>query len=154
MIHDIVLDFPEYVHGDLPALASDFASWISDPQTQSTDTSRVGIMSTFTFQSIVSSAASEYLSQMLRLLVETSSILHNHHGEASYCGVPVEDLWKLRSFAGVEVLRQLETALTNKHLVKSSLQELQALFLILVGAILAVGYSHKWNNQEFVSCVV
>ncbi|KAL6720480.1 hypothetical protein ACLMJK_002404 [Lecanora helva] len=47
----------------------------------------------------------------------------------------------IRSLAGCKVLELLEIALGRNNLSKCSLREMQALFLVLFGTILAVGYS-------------
>ena len=62
-----------------------------------------------------------------------------------------DDLENIRSFAGTSVLRHLERVLSNIALAETSLKEMKALFLILFGTIIAVGYSQPVGHDEEVS---
>ena len=94
------------------------------------------------------------MSQNFRLLVETSSALYNRGLQQEYAGYNAIELWRIRSFAGDKVLEGLQRVLNNKALSYASLFELKALFLILFGTIVSVGYSGQWTLSGSVSLVV
>ena len=60
----------------------------------------------------------------------------------------------MRSFAGNKVLKGLEKVLNNNALSRASLFELKALFLILFGTIVSVGYSEQFTLPGSVSLLL
>ena len=153
---DVQLAFESEVLWDLDAMVSDFAGWMSQKHALPASTSRVGILSSANFTRLVRPIADEDLIRTFRLLVESSSVLYNYDGQLDihwkdYCQ---DDLKSIRPFAGTSVLRQLERILSNVALAETSLKELKALFLILFGTIIAVGYSQPIGHNQEVSVPV
>ena len=74
--------------------------------------------------------------------------------DADYLNYSSFDLWKIRSFAGSQVLLGLENALKNSQLAKASADVLKALFLVLLGAIISVGYSNMVSKSNEVSQLI
>ena len=132
--------YPE-VHWDLGSISSDCIDWILDERLKPESNSRVWIFSSFNAELLLSNFVDGSLSKALRVLVETSSVLHNWGVDARYSHFSSSDLWKIRSFAGSQVLHGLEHALRIASLAKASAEALKALFLVLLGTIIAVGYS-------------
>lgn len=148
---DVELRFESYVTWDIDTLALDFATWVSQDSTVPATTSRAGIMSSLRFERLIVSAAAPDLGKDLRLIVEISTFFHCNGAQASYAGYSAMDLWSIRALAGSNLLRSLETALSNTKLAKASDRELKALFLILFGAVIAVGYTTSINQVISVS---
>ena len=149
----MTLAFEAEVLWDLDAMVSEFAGWMSHKHVLPASTSRVGILSSPKFTQLVRTIADERLTRAFRLLVESSSVLYNHDGQLNICwkNYVKDDLENIRSFAGTSVLRHLERVLSNIALAETSLKEMKALFLILFGTIIAVGYSQPVGHDEEVS---
>lgn len=150
---DVQLDFPSEFW-DLDTITRDFAQWMSNQQLTPASRSRVGILSSFKLTRLLSALFSGNMSQNCRLLVETSSALYNRGIQQDYAGYNPIELWRIRSFAGNKVLKGLEKALNKNALSRASLFELKALFLILFGTIISVGYSGQLMLSGNVSLVV
>ena len=127
--------------------ALDFADWISRDKScygsSSRDAissmSRTGVISSVQFQLLISKFIGSELSESLRILVETSSVLYNWSAEG-YAGYTFSDLERLQSFSGTRVLRHLEKALSIKALAHASAEVLQSLFMALTGTVLSINY--------------
>lgn len=134
-------------------MVSEFGGWMSQEHALPASTSRVGILSSAKFTQLVRTIADEELTRAFRLLVESSSVLYNYDGQLDiwWKDYHKDDLESIRSFAGTSVLRQLERVLSNTALVQTSLKEMKALFLILFGTIIAVGYSQPVGHNQEVS---
>ena len=148
---DVQLAFESEVQWDLDVMVSEFAGWMSQKHALPASTSRVGILSSGKLTQLVRPIADEDLIRTFRLLVESSSVLYNYDGQPdiSWNDYYQDDLENIRSYAGTSVLRHLERILSNIALAKTSLKEMKALFLILFGTIIAVGYSRPVvHNQE------
>ena len=151
---NVQLDFHSEFYWDLDTITRDFAQWMSNQQLTPTSTSRVGILSSFNLTRLLSTFVSGDMSQNFRLFVETSSALYNRGFQQEYAGYNPIDLWRIRSFAGNKVLERLQRVLNNNALSRASLFELKALFLILFGTIVSVGYSGQLTLSDSVSLVV
>lgn len=147
------LDFESEVLWDLDAMVSEFACWMSQKHALPASTSRVGILSSIKFTQLVRTLADEDLTRTFRLLVESSSVIYNYEGQPDiyWKDYYTDDLESIRSFAGTSVLRHLERVLSNIALAENSLKEMKALFLILFGTIIAVGYSRPAGHNQEVS---
>lgn len=112
--------------------------------------SRVWMLSSLKAECLLSTFLDGNLCKALRVLVETSSILHNWGMDTSYSRYSSTDLWSIRSFAGSQVLRGLERALNLQRLANASADVLKALFLVLLGTVIAVGYSTSVSHLDEV----
>ena len=150
------LAFESEVLWDLDAMVSEFAGWMSHKHALPASTSRVGILSSAKFTQLVCPITDEDLTRTFRLLVESSSVLYNYDGQLDiyWKDYYTDDLESIRSFAGTSVLRHLERILSNIALAEASLKEMKALFLILFGTIVAVGYSRPVGHNQEVSTPV
>lgn len=140
LIGDLRHTFDVEIRWDLENVVLDCADWISAENLKPESNSRVWIFSSLKAEILLSTFLGGNLSKAVRVLVETSSILHNWGINASYLRYSSSDLWRIRSFAGSQVLHGLEHALKNANLAKASVDVLKALFLALLGTIIAVGY--------------
>ena len=149
---DVMLSFDAPVPWELNALALDFANWISNNNTDSPpSTSRVGILSSQCFKQLIQGLVSDGLGMNFRVFIELSSIIYNQGSKVPSVEDGSLDLWRLQYLAGSRFLNGLEVALSPKSLAKAPAEKLKALFLLLVGAILAVGYSKRSTRTINVS---
>lgn len=112
------------------------------------------MLSSLKAEHLLSNLVDSNLTRALRVLVETASILHNWGDNATYSHYSSSDLWSIRSFAGSQVLRALEANLTNTILARASSKVLKALFLVLLGTIIAVGYTDSVSRLDKVSSTI
>lgn len=150
---NVQLAFRTLVHWDIDSMSNDFVEWMTNDQLPPASTSRVGILTSFKFQRMVSGLLDETLSKNFRLLLETSSILYSHGTQVSNSGHSAINFCSSRSMAGREVLQTLESALSKSFLAQCSRKSLQALFLVLLGTIIAVGYSNRESQPANVSAI-
>ena len=141
------LDFNEAVHWDINALSTDFAAWMAVDNVHPAATSRVGILSSVECQGLLHRYLDEELCIQLRLLIKASSLLYNRKN----CLHPHYDRERLaliRSTVGSQFLTNLETALKSTALAKASKEKLMGLFLVLLGAIIAITYTTGTGSEE------
>jgi hypothetical protein len=86
--------------------------------------------------------------EQFRLLVYTSSLLYNLGSGVSHSGCTPLELRITRSHAGTALLENLEKLLRPADLAKAVPEKLRAIFLVLFGTILAVGYSGSFHNDS------
>lgn len=148
------LGFHSEFDWNLDTITRDFAQWMSNQRLTPSSTSRVAILSSFNLTRLLSTLVPDNMSQNFRLFVETSSALYNQGFQLEHAGYNLMDLWRIRSFAGNEVLKGLQKVLNINVLARASLFELKALFLVLFGTILSVGYSWQLPPSGIVSLVL
>ena len=112
--------------------------------------SRIGVISSAQFQLLISNLLGNELSESLRILVETSSVLYNSSTEV-YAGYTLIDLENLQSFSGTRVLQYLERALNVKALAHARVEVLQSLFIALTGTILSISYMREGLTPSSVN---
>lgn len=151
IVGDAQLPFEPDFLWDLDAVSSDCANWICEEHVNPASNSRVWMLSSLKAEDLLSKFVNSKLSKALRVLVEMSSILHNWGDDATFSHYSSSDLWSIRSFAGSQALRNLEAVLTNNRLAEFSKDMLKALFLILLGTIIAVGYTGSVSQEDEVS---
>ena len=140
------LHFKEVVHWDVSALCTDFATWMTADNAQPAATSRVGVLSSMQCQRLLCRYLDDDLCIHLPLLVRTSSLLYNRQDSPHPCYTN-EHLSSARSLLGNELLKNLETALKPTSLSKNSKQQLEVLFMVVFGTIIAVVYTCNTDSE-------
>ena len=148
---DVKCSFRPEVQWDLGYITADCAEWVRQERLKPESNSRAWLFSSHKTEILLSTFVGFSLSKALRVLVETSSILYNWGLDTSYSQYSPSDLWRIRSFAGSQVVHDLGNALKNARLANASQDELKALFLVLLGTIIAVGYSNSVFDSEEVN---
>lgn len=113
--------------------------------------SRVGVLCSFNFILRLSDLVPEKLKLHFRLFVELSSVLYCNGAQRDYDSYSRIELSLVQSFLGTKVLKGLGKALASSALAKANTHELQALFLVLFGTIIAVSYSEQPRLSDTVS---
>ena len=142
----IELRFKEEVHWDVDALCINFATWMTADNAQPAATSRVGVLSSMQCQRLLCRYLDNDLCIYLPLLVRTSSLLYNLQDSPHPC-YTYEHLSSARSLLGNELLKNLETALKPTALSKNSKQQLEVLFMVVFGTIIAVVYMCNTESE-------
>lgn len=116
--------------------------------------SRAWAFSATKTEDFLSTLTSRDTCQTLRLLVETSTLVYNWGPSALFPCQNSHNFLSLRSFAGSKLLRAFGKLLAPDSLANSSFDQLQGLFFLLFGAIIAVSYvtpegeSFKVNDRN------
>ena len=143
----INLDFETLVPWSLGGLTKDFSDWIQQDQ-EISEISKTGVLSSPRFQKLLARTIGEELSHSLALLVCITSIIFNKGQHTSYIRFPSKDLRIIRARAAKGVLQHLEKALKPAALEKAarSRAQLEALFMLVFGTIIAAGYFQEWKE--------
>ena len=141
------LRFKQAVNWDIDALCTDFATWMTADSAQPAATSRVGVLSSMQCQLLLCRYLNGDLCTYLPLLVRTSSLLYNRQ-DSSHPRYTYEQLSSARSLLGNELLKHLKTALKPTSLSKNSKQQLEVLFMVVFGTIIAVIYTCNTELEE------
>ena len=148
---DIVTDFDDNIEWTVHTLCSELALWMFDDDAIPGPTSLVGLLSSSAFERLILETKCGAISTPLRLFLELSSVLYCSNGQSSYAGCSPCELWEFQASMGSKVLRSLDAALGAPTLMASSLDDLKALFLVVLATIIAVGYSKSWRYSGDVS---
>ena len=141
------LHFEEAIHWDIDVLCKDFAAWMTADNDQPATISRVGVLSSMQCQRLFCRYSNDDMCTYLPLLVLSSSLLYNRQGPP-HPRYTYECLSSARSVLGNELLKHLETALKPASLSKMSKQQLEVIFMVVFGTIIAVVYSCKTGPEE------
>lgn len=136
------------MHWNVHDLCSEFVLWMFDQDARPGTTSLVGILSSLAFERLISPFVPRGIIMHLRPFIELTAFLYSSGGRSSYANRRPSDLWRLHAYLGSKVLQCLNKVLNNTSLEKSTLGELQAIFLVLFATLIAVGYSRRWNRVE------
>ena len=139
---------------DIDAISSDFVRWLSIRSNAPRYASRVEILSSFRLVQLLTDTLPGSLVRSFRLFVEVSSVLYSTDYKYHHNGIRISDLVLIRSFTGARVLHDLDKMLQESLLVKGGLLKLKALFVLLFGTILAVGYSGQLSGPSSVSHIL
>ena len=144
---DIELRFEAAMQWDVDALSEDFATWLSDDSGQPAATSRVGILSSTQCQSLLLEYSNDDVHTYLPLLVRSSSYLYDHQ-DSPDPHYTYAQLSSARSVLGIAVMKYLEADLRPISLSKKSKKQLETVFLIILGTIMAVTYTSVANHKK------
>ncbi|KAN0089708.1 hypothetical protein V8E51_019968 [Hyaloscypha variabilis] len=133
------LGFEDRVTWEIGPFTEECARWISDPGLS--NTSQVGAMSLPQFQTLIKASMGEAASNDFQSMIYTISLAHIRTTTGVKHKYTALELRRIGSLAGERLLSFLETRLTAQSLTSLSRNELQVLFLMIVGTILAIGYA-------------
>ncbi|PQE06195.1 Zn(II)2Cys6 transcription factor protein [Rutstroemia sp. NJR-2017a BBW] len=132
-------DFASHVVWDLKALVEDIVDWLNDPMIS--HTSKVGILSSPQFLELIGPFIEEkskaYFQRMIYFI--TLAYTQKHAPDRQRQRICI--LSQIGSITGHEFLKVLDEKLKPQSLKDCTKDDLYALFLLVVGTILAVGYT-------------
>lgn len=135
----ISLDFESQVKWDLIALVDDIVDWLNDPMISKT--SKVGTLSSPHFLDLVRPCLQETTGTTFQRMMYAISLAYTQPTAPDRHHLSISELHQIGSIAGHDILNILEEKLRPQSLKKCSGDDLRVLFLLVVGTILAVGYT-------------
>jgi len=141
----VQLAFVDYVRWEISAFTAECARWIADPDL--TNISQVGAMSSPQFQSMIKSSVGEAISNDFQSMIYAISLAHTQQETGEKHMYTTLELQRIGSLAGERLLCFLEKMLTAQSLGKLSRNDLQVLFLMTVGTLLAIGYARPVSES-------
>lgn len=129
-------DYQSMIEWTAPAVFTDCIMWLSTIDSPVVSYSRAWLFSACKTEQLLCSFLPNQLCEKLRVLAETTTVIHNW-GQSAY----PSQVRGLRSFAGTQILRALDETLRPASLANSSVDYLAGIFLLLFGTTLAVSYN-------------
>ena len=135
------LEYAAQIKWDLPSLCCDMVDWLNNPQLSTI--SKVGTLSAPQFLDLVTPHLEKnVISDFQRMLyTESLSYIEPVAPEKRHLRLKVNELQQIGALSGHNCLGYLDRRLKPQSLALCSLDDLRALFLLLVGTSLAVGYA-------------
>jgi hypothetical protein len=148
----IALGFASMVTWNLDSLTSDVVQWLNDPS--ASRTSKVGVLSSPTFLNIVNSCGFGDIEfgAVFQKVMYTETLIYTNGHEWNRPSFTIEDLKMIGALSGQQWLKLLEKQLKPHILASRTKEQLQLLFLLVFGTILAVGYTGplEVENSKYV----
>lgn len=135
----ISLDFASQVTWDLGALVNDIVDWLNDPMVSVT--SKVGTLSSPQFLDLIKPSIKENTRINFQRMIYAISLAYTQPTAPDRDDLSIEELHQIGSVAGHGLLKELDERLKPQSLNDCSGDDLRALFLLVFGTILAVGYT-------------
>ncbi len=135
----VELAFANDLKWEVGAFIEGYAKWISDPEMMGI--SQVGAMSSPQFQDMIKPFLGDAVCNCFQGMLYTLSLAHTQQRTTEKHQYTVSELQRIGSLSGEHFLAFLEKSLKPQSLGKLSKNELQVLFLMLIGKILAVQYA-------------
>ena len=141
----IILDFASQITWDLEALVNDVVDWLNDVSVF--NTSKVGTLSSDQFLELVKPSVGENISTDYQQMIYAVSLAYTQPTAPGKHPLSISELLQVGSLAGHKFLKSLEKKLKAQSLNDCSRVDLQTLFLLVTGTILAIGYTEPAANE-------
>ena len=129
-------------------MTEDVVDWLNDPMIS--DTSKVGTFSSPQFLELISPSVDKSTRTNFQRMIYAISLAYTQKGVTDSRPLSISELTQIGSIAGHEFLAFLDEKLKPQFLKNCSEADLHALFLLVMGTILAVGYIEPdTNSSEF-----
>ncbi|PMD33109.1 hypothetical protein L207DRAFT_639814 [Hyaloscypha variabilis F] len=135
----VQLGFLDHLTWEIDPFTEECARWISDPDLN--NICQVGVMSSLQFQTLIKASVGEAASNDFQSMIYAISLAHTQPKTGAKHMYTALELQGIGSLGGERLLSFLEKRLTAQSLGTLSKNELQVLFLMIVGTILAIGYA-------------
>jgi len=137
---NVCLDFQIPFELNIDMASKHIGQWLTN-DFNSSDFSVVGIFSSVEFTALLCRYVDPTLSRNLRLLVYLTTYLFVVDDPLPSTDVMRANMITLRDHVGNSVLGMVESLLKPAHLEASNSEKLQAVFLLILGTIVAVRYT-------------
>ena len=141
----IILDFASKITWDLEVLVNDVVDWLNDLSVSYT--SKVGTLSSHHFLELVKPSVGETISTDFQQMIYAVSLAYTQPTASGKDPLSISELLQVGSLAGHKFLKSLDKKLEAQSLNDCSRADLQALFLLVIGTILAIGYTEPAANK-------
>jgi hypothetical protein len=145
-LRSISLSFSSLITWDLSNVALEFVEWLNQPQLPTA--SYVGFMSSPEFLKLLEPHVGVEIAISFQRMVCAECIAYTQPVSGEKQHLSVSELQQIGAVAGYHVLNFLDRKVRPEFLRASSKATLEAVFLMLVGTILAIGYSRPNKNVE------
>jgi hypothetical protein len=135
----IKLSFASQISWDLDKLTREVVDWLNGKQ--DSETSKVGLLSSPDFISLVQSFTGPQASLEFQRMLYAQSLAYTQHTSLHKHNLSITELEQIAGHAGHNFLMELDSKLRPTVLSGLSRDELLSLFLLIFGTILAVGYA-------------
>jgi hypothetical protein len=135
----ISLEFSSLITWDLDHLVNDVVNWLNDPTLS--ETSKVGTLSSPQFLGLIKSSVEETARTDFHRMIYAISLAYTQPTAPDRHYLSISELYQIGSVAGHKFLKRLDKQLKAQHLKNCSGDDLRSLFLVVIGTILAVGYT-------------
>jgi hypothetical protein len=135
----ISLKFTSQVTWTLGALVDDMVNWLNAPN--QSQTSKVGTLSSSQFLDLIKPTMKDDIYIYFQRMIYTTSLAYTQSTSPHTHFLSITELHQIGAIAGHSWLKTLDEKLKPQYLSTCSKEQLHALFLLLIGTILAVGYT-------------
>lgn len=133
------MSFSSQISWDLEALVKEVTYWLSG--LNDTNTSKVGTLSSPRFLNLIRKSIGHRGSLNFQRMLYAESLAYIQPVSSNKHFLTVLELQQIGAICGQEVLSILDSRLRPQALAKSSKPDLEVLFLVIVGTILAASYT-------------
>jgi hypothetical protein len=153
-LKSITLNFASQITWDLRALVDDVVDWLNSPQISTT--SKVGTLSSPNFMELIEPHIGFENMLIFQRMLYAESLAYIQPTTKDQHHLSIQELQQIGAVAGHSFLKFLDEKLRPQSLKNCSKEDLHALFLLVVGTILAVGYTdpivYASESLKEVSC--
>lgn len=142
---EITLSFASEVTWCLDTLVDDIVHWLSTSETSTT--SKIGIFSSPQFHALIGTFLNEKTIARFQNMVYAKSLAYTQFTTGEENHQEIQELGQIGAVSGHDFLEFLDGCLIPDAFKSFSKTDLQSLFLLLVGTILAVGYSGPFEGD-------
>lgn len=135
----ISLQFASQITWTLGALVDDIVNWLNTPNLS--QTSKVGTLSSPQFLDLIKPITNDDTYLYFQRMIYTESLAYTKSTSPYGHFLSIAELHQIGAVAGNAWLKALDEKLKLQYLSTCSKEQLHALFLLLIGTILAVGYT-------------
>jgi hypothetical protein len=154
-LRSITLSFGSQITWDLPTLVLEIVDWLNYPQRS--ETSKVGTLSSPEFLDLLEPYVDPEIGVSFQRMLYAESLAYVQQTADKKHTLSIPELQEIGALAGHNILSFLDHKLRSDSLRACSKENLEATFLLLVGTILAVGYTcpnlHSDKLQNEVSAI-
>ena len=138
-VAEISLKFASQVTWTLEALVDDIVNWLNTPNLS--QTSKVVTLSSPQFLDLIKPTMKDDTYMYFQQMVYTESLAYTQSTSQHRHFLSITELHQIGAIAGHTWLKTLNEKVKPQYLSTCSKEELHAIFLLLIGTILAVGYT-------------
>jgi hypothetical protein len=141
----ITLDFASQITWDLEVLVNDVIDWFNDSSLS--NISKVGTLSSPQFLELIKPSMNENISTDFQRMIYAISLAYTQSTTSGKYPLGISELLQVGSLAGHQFLKILDKKLEGQFLNDCSHDDLQTLFLLVTGTILAISYTEPAANE-------
>jgi hypothetical protein len=145
----ITLDFVCPIKWELTALVNEVVEWLNTPQLSTS--SMVGTLSSPLFLNLVEFSIEDTTRINFQRMIFAQSLAYTQPTAPDRHPLGVSELQQISALAGHDVLNFLDGKLKPDSLKACTKEGLQAVFLLIFGSILAVGYTEPVVDKTDVN---